>query len=790
MSSGLRLLDQPSTTAVTVLDCRHLRTCAAQGGGGKCPAVEKTTDHAQVIRFATFEVDLQAGELRKSGLKLKFSGQPFQVLAILLEQPGAVITREELQKRLWPDTFVDVDHNLNTAINKIREVLGDSAENPRFVETLPRRGYRFIHPLTTAADSRVASIAVLPFANMSADPENEFVADGITEEITNALAQPSSFREPLVWTLALALLGVTAFGLWGWLRAPKSAARPVMRWATVFPAGYSIENVTLSPDGSHLAYVGRLGHGPADPWQLYVRAMDQFEATPVSGNDPATPRYSQTFFSPDGHWIAYHSQGKLKKVPAAGGASIAICDAPAFVGGAWGPDDTIILGTNIGQVAGLSRVSAAGAKLEPLTTPDPKKGETAHAWPSFLPDGKSILFSIKTAKPWDDARIAVLNLRSGETRVLLEGGSKPRYASSGHLVYTRQGSLLAVPFDGERLQVKGTPSPVLEGLAAAAFAEYSISDSGHLVYRPGGAEEKTTMQWVDRAGKTEPLQAPPRTYATPSISPDGQRVAVTIEAGSPNDWDISVYDFARHTLTKLTYGSFNFAPSWTPDGKRVMFRNESESGQRGIFWVPADGSASPERLFTTELPATPCSWLPDASALVFYQGLPEYTEIGVFALQGHAANTARGPQVVVKNAIFPQFSPDGRWLAYASGGQVYVQPFPSLVGKWQVSTDGGTAPRWARSGRELFYGSNGSKGNKLMAVEIETSGTFRSGVPKVLFEGTIATPGVGKQPGWPYDVSADGKRFLVIGPDSQPNPAAQLNVVENWFEELRRRVPR
>ena len=228
--------------------------------------MEKTTDHAQVIRFATFEVDLQAGELRKSGLKLKFSGQPFQVLAILLEQPGAVITREELQKRLWPDTFVDVDHNLNTAINKIREVLGDSAENPRFVETLPRRGYRFIHPLTTAADSRVASIAVLPFANMSADPENEFVADGITEEITNALAQPSSFREPLVWTLALALLGVTAFGLWGWLRAPKSAARPVMRWATVFPAGYSIENVTLSPDGSHLAYVGRSGHGPAEPW--------------------------------------------------------------------------------------------------------------------------------------------------------------------------------------------------------------------------------------------------------------------------------------------------------------------------------------------------------------------------------------------------------------------------------------------------------------------------------------------------------------------------------------------
>jgi eukaryotic-like serine/threonine-protein kinase len=588
----------------------------------------------------------------------------------------------------------------------------------------------------------------------------------------------------LVWILTLALLGVTAFALWGWMRIAAPPLRPVTRWATVFPRSDTIRGVTFSPDGSHLAYISG--------GQVLVRAMDELEAKRVSGDDqPSSPA---VFFSPDGKWIAYRASGKLKKAPTAGGASITLCDWAGLPGpgpsGTWGPDDTIIfasgLATGIGTGEhGLVRVPAAGGKPEVLTTPDPQKSETAHGSPQFLPGGEAVLFSIKTATSWDDARIAVLNLRTGEQHVLLEGGSNPRYAPTGHLIYARGSSLFAVPFDPERLQLKGTPSPVLEGVSRLlGFVDYSFSESGDLVYVPGGAEaQKTTMVWVDRTGKAEALEAPPRAYFNPSISPDGRRVAMTVEGGPENNWDIWIFDLARRTLTKLTNGFLNNAPAWTPDGKRVAFRNVNESGQYGIFWAPADGSAPPEQLLATGGPVTPGSWLPDGSALLFYGITSELQGTCVLPIQRAPADSARTPQSIVKNSLNPQVSPDGRWLAYQSAGQVFVQPFPGLVGRWQISNDGGNSPRWARNGRELFY----RNGQKMMAVDIETKEAFRAGTPKLLFEGQYLGGPVGLQPGIGYDVSSDGKRFLMIKPDSEPN-AAQLQVVENWFDELRRRV--
>jgi serine/threonine protein kinase/Tol biopolymer transport system component len=591
----------------------------------------------------------------------------------------------------------------------------------------------------------------------------------------------------LVWILTLALLGVTAFALWGWMRTGSLPVRPVTRWATVLPQSDIIRGVAFSPDGSHLAYIGA--------GQVLVRAMDQFEARQVSGDDRVS--YAGAFFSPDGKWIAYRASGKLKKAPTAGGASMTICDWAAFPGagpsGTWGPDDTIIFATGLPTGMGtgehgLLRVPAAGGKPQVLTTPDPQKGETAHGWPHFLPGGKAVLFSIKTAKSWDDARIAVLNLRTGEQRVLLEGGSNPRYAPTGHLIYARGGSLFAVPFDPERLQLKSTPSPVLESISwnsFTGFADYSFSETGDLVYVPGGAEEqKTTMVWVDRAGKAEALGAPPRAYFNPSISPDGRRVAMSIGGGSADNWDIWIYDLARHTLTKLTYGSLNNAATWTPDGKQVAFRNRTESGQNGIFWAPADGSGPPEQLLAADGPVTSSSWLPDGRALLFYGITGEQQGICVLPIQRAPADSARTPQTVVKGGgLNPQVSPDGRWLAYQSAEQVFVQPFPGLGGKWLISTDGGNSPRWARNGRELFY----RHGLKMMAVDIETKEGFRAGTPKVLFEGQYLGGPAGIQPGIGYDVSPDGKRFLMIKPEGELN-AAQLQVVENWFDELRRRV--
>lgn len=599
-------------------------------------------------------------------------------------------------------------------------------------------------------------------------------------------------HEPLGWIVAAVLtVALVVVSAWRWTSAPES--RPVVRWTALLPSS-TVSGVMLSPDGSHLAYVaggaGILGR------QLYVRAMDQMEAKPVSDDPLGT--FGAHFFSPDGAWIAYQSQGKLRKVPTSGGDSLTVCDAPAAGSGAWGQDGTIILGAGAANLGGLLRVPAAGGKPEVLTMPNTQKGETAHGWPSFLPGGKAILFSIRTTGSWDDARIAALDLQTGEQRVLLEGGSNPRYIPTGYLVYARRRSLFAVPFDPERLQVKGTASPVLEGVSwsgGLGFADYSFSNLGELAYVPSDTEslKAAAMVWVDRNGKAELLSAPTRAYANPSLSPDGTRVAVSIEGASTDDWDVWVYDLGRRTLTKLTYGVLNFAPAWTPDGKKVVFRNRDASAQNSLFWVPADGSGTPERLISTDLPATPGSWLPDGSALVFYQGAPgKHVETRVLRIPGAPVGAGWKAETVLANGIMPQLSPDGRWLAYTANStgesgkaQVYVQPFPTLIGKWQISTDGGSSPRWTRNGRELFY----RNGDKMMAVDIESKGGFRAGTPKMLFENSYGFSAAPLQPGIGYDVSPDGRRFLMIKPVSEANAPAHFQVVENWFDELRRRVP-
>jgi serine/threonine-protein kinase len=379
-------------------------------------------------------------------------------------------------------------------------------------------------------------------------------------------------------------------------------------------------------------------------------------------------------------------------------------------------------------------------------------------------------------------------MRSGQQRVLLEGGSCARYAPTGHLIYARAGSLFAVRFDPNRLQVDGSPVPVVEGVSwqgGLGFADYSFSNSGTLVYVPsGGAEENRTMVWVDREGKSEPLPAAPRAYSNPHLSPDGKRIAVAILGREQNISDIWIYDLPRGILARLTSGYLDFAPVWTPDGARVTFRSSTSSRHSGIFWVPADSSAPPQQLVTTNEPATPGAWSPEGSALVFAQGLPAKTGIWMLQRSGDGGQWKAAP-LFAANAFLPQLSPDGRWIAYVSGDsgnlQVYLQPFPGPGGKLQVSTDGGTSPRWARSARELFY----RNGDKMMAIDIDTRQGLTAGRPRLLFEGQYEMSPPNMQPGTGYDVSADGKRFLMVKRGGQSS-IAQFAVVQDWFEELKR----
>jgi serine/threonine-protein kinase len=436
-------------------------------------------------------------------------------------------------------------------------------------------------------------------------------------------------------------------------------------------------------------------------------------------------------------------------------------------------------------------VSDQGGTPEQLVAVDGKEGGLAHG-PQMLPGGRHVLFTlaiIGSTGGWNDAQIVVQSLDTHERKVVLRGGRDARYVPTGHLVYARGGVLLAAPFDVARLEVKGGPVPLVEGVrdaglvgAATGAAQFGFSSDGTLVYVPGNVESGAPrgLVWVNRAGAEQPLAVPPRAYDFPQLSPDGQRVAVEI---GPQIW---LLDLMRDTLTRFTFdGPTNETPVWTPDGKRIVFTSSKE-GPRNLFWQLADGSGGLERLTTSEQLHIAKSFSPDGQLLVFHESAAGLARnISVLRLSDRKAEPFLGTRF---NEGGARFSPDGRWLAYVSDEsgrpEIYVQPYPGPGGKWQVSTDGGTEPAWNRNGRELFYRS----GNKMMAVETMASPSFSAGKPRVLFEGEYVLTEY-PQLGSDYDVSADGQRFLMVKVPARTVSNEQINVVLNWLEELKRRVP-
>ena len=349
---------------------------------------------------------------------------------------------------------------------------------------------------------------------------------------------------------------------------------------------------------------------------------------------------------------------------------------------------------------------------------------------------------------------------------------------------------MAVPFDPDRLEVRGTAVPVVEGvlqIPLSGAAQYSLSATGSLVYVPGGAEaSQRRLVWVSRNGVEQPLAAPPRSYRNPRLSPDGRRVAVGLEQPEPQIW---LYDFARETLARFTLeGDSNAYPVWTPDGKRIVFASHRNNWDLSwqLSWQLADGSGGPEEFYAGG-GAQASSWSPDGKLLAS-SVLNPTTGYDIWVVKmGDTPSTAQPFLRTPFNEGAPQFSPDGRWLAYVSDAsgryEVYVQPYPGPGGKWQISADGGTEPMWNHNGRELFYRS----GNKMMAVEITTQPSFSAGKPKVLFSGEYQpTPNMNSH----YDVSSDGQRFLMVKTAGSAEAApTQINVVLNWFEELKQKVP-
>ena len=590
--------------------------------------------------------------------------------------------------------------------------------------------------------------------------------------------------------LAAVLLVTT---LWGWLGARPEPSLPVARYSVALPEDETLRvrfgnRVALSPDGARLVYVGP---GPAGV-RLWTRSRDQLHATPVPGTDGA---FSPTF-SPDGSRVAFLAQppNTIKVVALGGGPPITVKDsAVGGTGLSWGADG-FLYGMSQGQV---TRVALTGGVSEPVTTVDTAQGETSHRWPEALPGGKGVLFTVRAGTGMDDWNVAVVDLATGTHRVLVRGVAA-KYAASGHLVYvSAQGTLLAAPFDQERLELTGEATALVEGVGVrvAGSLDLALSATGTLVYVTGSSSGGLARAvWVSRDGAVTPVDPdwlfdPGLPEVGVELSPDGTELAVKIntEAGE----DIWVKQLDRGPLSRLTFHeAVDRRPRWTADGRRIMFTSR-RAGQYDLHVRRADGTGPTELLLDLEQPILEVQRAPDGEWFVLRLG-------GVSGVTGirDLVGLRQGDSVTVPLAVEPYdekgaaLSPDGRWLAYESNetgrNEIYVRPFPNAAdGKWQVSADGGINPRWAHSGRELFY-VNGAQ--RMVAAAVQTSAGFRVGERQVLF--SIADRNIfagANYAGW--DVGSDDQRFLMVQIGGETAGVRnELIVVENFFEELKAKV--
>ena len=620
---------------------------------------------------------------------------------------------------------------------------------------------------------------------------------GTSEDVLATRAAIPSRRATPGAIAALAVgAAIAAVATWALTKPAPPAPQQLSRFEIVPPPAQSLNtgsdrDIAISPDGRHIVYRSGAGGGASGGAQLIVRTIDRVGVQTLSGIANAR----QPFFSSDSQWIGFFEGGTLKKMSITGGAAIPICETPALSRGAsWGDHNSIVFGTTDAS-SGLFEVSAGGGEPNQLTWPDKAKGETNHWYPSVLPDGRGVLFTITARNAAATAQVAVLDSRTGKHKTLTRG-SQAEYVEGGHLLYSVTGTLHAVRFDLERLELLGDPMPVVDGVwtAGGGAANYGVSRAGTLVYVPAAAAGTPTLRslvWVDRTGLETPIPSPPRAYEAPHLSPDGTRVALTI--GEPDDSDIYIWDLAREgPLRRLTFDpGIDASPVWTPNGQRIVFRSGGEGLAENLFTRAADGSGTAERLTTSQNFQTPSFITPDGADIVGYEMSAKTAfDIMWFPLKGAASRPLIRTMSIESN---PELSADGRYIAYQSNEsgryEIYVRRFPEVDagGRWQASSGGGTRPVWARNGQELFYLD---LENTLTAVPVQTSGgTFAFGRPAKVLDTAYAEALVSSRP---YDVSADGQRFLMIKENLTADRAAPPGgfvVVLNWFEEMKAKLP-
>jgi len=605
------------------------------------------------------------------------------------------------------------------------------------------------------------------------------------------------------WAFAAAAIIALGMILALWAPWRKAGGAPLVRVtvdigadASLVVGGAPAANLALSSDGKLLAYVASSGGNATTP-QLFVRRLDQLQATSLSGTGNAT----NPFFSPDSQWIAFFADGKLKKISATGGGAITLCDAPNGRGGAWGDDGTIVFAGNSTPGSGLLRVREAGGKPEPLTTP--RDGETLHRWPQLLGSGKTVLFTAAaSAGSFGDANIVVETIPSGPRKIVLRGGYFGRYLPSGHLIYMHDSTLFAAPFDLDRLEITGQAFPVIEGVAASTGTggvQLATSTSGTLAYLAGAYENLAApIVWVDRSGQTSPLQSMASNWSNPQFSPDGTRLAIDIAplGASPDVW---IYDWQRDTSTRLTFDpGLDLKPVWTPDGKRIVFSSSrSDQATLNLYWQRADGTGDAQRLTESKNNQFAASWSPDGRFLAFHEQSPQTgMDIMILPVDGNEASGWKiAKPTVFLSTMFaeqePMFSPDGHWLAYFANdsgqGEVYVRPFPGPGGLQQISSGGGAWAMWSRTKPELFFTASLTSPQIMVASYTTTADSFSADKPRLV----APTRSLARPRLRPLNLHPDGQRFAAA-PAQNPQAVGKqdkLVLIFNFFDELKRIAP-
>jgi len=586
------------------------------------------------------------------------------------------------------------------------------------------------------------------------------------------VARRRRIRERLAWALAAAATAVAIVAL-GALLLRRSGPPQVVRFDVRPPRGTTqMSWPRLSPDGRMLAFIASDSTGTQRVW---VRPLDAVEARPLE----ATLGDARPFWSPDSRWLAFIDRGKLRKAPVGGGPAVDICDAPGGVDGTWGRGGWILF--DGGTIDSIRGVSPSGGPPRGITSIDRAHGETGHAWPFFLPDGRHFLFVAYSTGSPNAIRIGALGSR--ESRAVGQTESRAEYAPPGHLVYENAGALMAQRFDAGAARTTGDPVPVGD-IAAGTVGAFSASSAGALAYRPRTSQGSARLLWVARDGRVITEAAPPGYYEDVALSPDGTRAALSIVAEQPAQRDIWVRDLSRGVSSRLTFDPGDeLAPAWSPDGNRIAYA-AFRGGEMHCYVRSAWGGGAEDSLGRTPgFYEAPFGWSGAANLLTIAH-INSMNQWDVWAMPPEGRQPPRPLQQSPFNEIGGRLSPDGRWLAYVSNesgrDEVYVVPHPGPGPKVQITTAGGSVPQWREDGKELFFqGTN----QGILAVDVRAGTTFEVGAPKALF--TIAlTEGVYR--GYRWAVSRDAQRFLVNTPFGGV-AAGRFIVVTNWTTELRRK---